>query len=587
MITPTVSPSYDVLILGSGISGSTLCLPLSQRGLRVLVIDEKKHPRFAIGEAMVPTTSNGFERLAREYDIPELGAMFKYSGLKTAGCAGFPKQQFFYGIHRPGEELAEHEQCMMETLELPVGPDVHMYRQDVDAYLAACYPKYGVDLLEETRLVERKVDSHGIDCVLEHKGQRHASRVRLIVDASGGNSKLAQELGLKPEKPELKTNTRALFGHFADVSSLEETVGRPNPAFRLSRDAGTVHHCFEGGWMWVIPFDNGLTSLGVVLDCDAYPLDPSVPAEQEFDQWMRRFPTVERQLGKRQLKSRLIRSDRIQVRMTGSTGPGIVLGPNTLGFVDPLFSTGFNLVQAYAQRFVPRVVEMLADPNYNPTTSLTVLEPVGDALFAELELVDCVVDAVIKSFRNYDVFKQAWRTWAMTSVLQFHLRLGSDTTRCGGTSLIYGAGVPEWNALLHDVHALVTSQDSDEVIARKLKQRLDGVPQAFNPAYMNYAIGSPRACVGRSVDRNHLDFWRLSLLKMPGVAGQLDLKKIVQFIAESEWETLKLPLAVAWSRWVGTPYHRQVESIQAQFIDQRHPKESRFPPRDWRMDSVG
>ena len=45
---------YDVIILGSGIGGSTLAAILARDGFRVLMIEKARHPRFALGESTLP-----------------------------------------------------------------------------------------------------------------------------------------------------------------------------------------------------------------------------------------------------------------------------------------------------------------------------------------------------------------------------------------------------------------------------------------------------------------------------------------------------------------------------------------------------
>ncbi|WP_366914206.1 NAD(P)-binding protein [Mastigocoleus sp. MO_188.B34] len=48
---------YDVVIISSGIAGSTLGAILARHGLKVIIFEAKSHPRFAIGESMILETS--------------------------------------------------------------------------------------------------------------------------------------------------------------------------------------------------------------------------------------------------------------------------------------------------------------------------------------------------------------------------------------------------------------------------------------------------------------------------------------------------------------------------------------------------
>ena len=61
------SPAYDVAILGTGIGGSILGCILAKNGLRVVMLEQQEHPRFAIGESTVPETTLLFRVLAARY----------------------------------------------------------------------------------------------------------------------------------------------------------------------------------------------------------------------------------------------------------------------------------------------------------------------------------------------------------------------------------------------------------------------------------------------------------------------------------------------------------------------------------------
>ena len=71
---------------------------------------------------------------------------------------------------------------------------------------------------------------------------------------------MASKLGLrtKDEDIPLKCNTRVLYAHFdrKSFTPLSELLG-PNKDLPLRMGAGSGHHCFDGGWLWEIPFDDG------------------------------------------------------------------------------------------------------------------------------------------------------------------------------------------------------------------------------------------------------------------------------------------------------------------------------------------
>ena len=63
---------YDVAIIGSGIAGTMLGAILAKQKLNVVIIDAGTHPRFAVGESMVPESAVLLKILARQNNIPEL-----------------------------------------------------------------------------------------------------------------------------------------------------------------------------------------------------------------------------------------------------------------------------------------------------------------------------------------------------------------------------------------------------------------------------------------------------------------------------------------------------------------------------------
>ncbi len=64
-----------------------------------------------------------------------------------------------------------------------------------------------------------------------------------------------------------------------------------NNPLPISYHKGTLHHCFERGWFWVIPFNNNplstnpLISVGLTIDPRRYP-KPDMSAEQEFNEFL-------------------------------------------------------------------------------------------------------------------------------------------------------------------------------------------------------------------------------------------------------------------------------------------------------------
>jgi len=518
--------THDILIVGSGIAGSALAITLRRAGLSVCVVERDTHPRFAIGESTVPSTTLGFDHLARTYGIPEFLEICHYTGLKKLGLTGFPKQHFYFAHHTEGVPLRSHEELMYETLELPFGPDVHMLRADVDAYLVSRFPSYGVEYHERTDVRDFRRDGDGVVLSVEGPAGARELRGRLVVDASGHASFFAKKYAMRDPEPRLKTTTRSIFGHFKNVPTLDDVIGSHNPAFRFRRHGGTQHHCFDGGWIWIIPFDNGTCSVGVVLDPRKHPLDESVPPEEEMRRIFARFPTVLAHLGKIEPVRKLTRTGRVQFTSRTIIGDGFILTPHAAGFIDALYSTGITLTQSFISRFTPAAVRALR----KPVIDMEEFRPVERAFMLEVQTIDMVVSGSMASWSHFDTWKQFWRVFGFATILQYTARMVGDHARADGCTLMFGAAIEAWRDRVRRLQEVVLSQPrGDETTARKLKAILDEWPHPHNHA--NYEIGSPAACLCYIADTPYYSKWlRWFVHTHPAVVGDRSRRRLAGWV---------------------------------------------------------
>lgn len=95
----------DVVILGTGLSGTVLASILARNGVRVIMLDKATHPRFAIGESTITSTTLLFELLALRYDVPELNHLTNISAVSEhVQASSGVKLNFGFAYHNEGEE---------------------------------------------------------------------------------------------------------------------------------------------------------------------------------------------------------------------------------------------------------------------------------------------------------------------------------------------------------------------------------------------------------------------------------------------------------------------------------------------------
>src|SRR5260221_369367 len=108
-------------------------------------------------------------------------------------------------------------------------------------------------------------------------------------------------------------------------------------------DDAALHHVFEGGWIWVLRFNNGITSAGVAATQRLASELNFAEGEPAWHRLIDRLPMVKEQFAAAEIQLPFIHAPRLSFRGGQVTGPGWVLLPSAAGLVDPLLSTGFPL----------------------------------------------------------------------------------------------------------------------------------------------------------------------------------------------------------------------------------------------------
>ncbi|QCX82458.1 ubiquinone biosynthesis hydroxylase family protein (plasmid) [Streptomyces sp. YIM 121038] len=360
---------HDVAIVGGGIGGSLLGAVLARNGVDVALIEATPHPRFAIGESTIPEASSLMRVLAARYGVPELAYLGSYADLQRIVPAAGVKRNFSYVLHHDDEPAQGRETVQAATLPPPFGPDMHYLRQDVDAYLYALAIRYGAVPRSGLLVKEADFASDSVTLQAENGGWVTA---RYVVDAGGRNALIPRQLGLQDPEPRFLTRTRSLFTHMTGVLPWD-TVGPPRTEHGMPFPfhQGTLHHVFDGGWMWVIPFDNhrmsasSLCSVGINLDIDKYPHDPELLPENEFRQIVGRFPSVKAQLAQARAVRPYMATPRNQFSAQHIVGDRYCLLPHAAEFVDPLNSTGLAVTASCVNALAHRLIEASRDGDFS------------------------------------------------------------------------------------------------------------------------------------------------------------------------------------------------------------------------------
>ena len=361
---------FDVVIAGSGMAGSILARVLGRLGLRVALVERGSHPRFALGESSTPLAGFVLERLAARYDLPDLHQLATW-GRWTAALPHLRrglKRGFTFYRHRPGRPF-ENSEANEARLLVAASPsdaiaDTQWLRSDVDQHLWERAGDEGVELLERTELTGLTFRPTGVE--LEGRRLGPASRprtlrlrARKVIDATGPAGFLAQALSIPAVKESFEPETSLVFGHLTDLGDFVEIARQAGATMEpgpYPDEKAAVHHLLDEGWLYVLPFDHGVASVGLVLRRGDI-LDEE-PADDVFRRVVGRYPTLAAQFRSARATTALRLRLRLPFRRQRSAGPDWALLPHAFAFADPMFSTGM----AWSLYAVERLASRLATP---------------------------------------------------------------------------------------------------------------------------------------------------------------------------------------------------------------------------------
>jgi len=312
---PDLGPARcDVLVIGGGPAGSTISSLLADRGWRVTLLEKDHHPRFHIGESLLPMNLPILERLGVLQQVREIG-MFK-PGIEICSNREAGKTQFFY-FDKSLEGTCKHA--------------FQVRRSEFDHLLLKNSAKQGVEIHEGVRVTEVafRQDATSTVRALDADGQERQWEADFVVDASGRNAFLSTRLGLK-EKNE-NHNSAAVFGHFKGAVR------------RTGRDEGNIGlFWFEHGWFWLIPLRDGVTSVGAVCWPD-YLKTRSGSLDSFLWDTIRLCPAIHERMKEAELIGQATATGNYSYGSRRMWGQGYLLVGDAYAFIDPVFSTGVYL----------------------------------------------------------------------------------------------------------------------------------------------------------------------------------------------------------------------------------------------------
>ncbi len=444
---------FDITVIGSGFGGSLLSMIARRMGLSVLLLEKGEHPRFAIGESTSPLANLMLEQLALRYDLPAILPLTTFGAWKRAyphiGCG--LKRGFTYFHHRKGVayEVASDRgnQLMVAASPNDRVADTHWLRADVDQFLMLQAVKAGADYRDNVNLEAPQWHEEGTTTLRgAQRGVAFNATTKLVVDATGPRSFLSKALSIPESGFADYLATRGLYTHFTGVRRCESLPGFRSPGMApYPMDDAALHHVFEGGWMWVLRFGNGITSAGVAITAALADEIGLIDGEPAWKRFLARYPAVAEQFVDATPTRPFVYAPRLTYRASRAAGRGWALLPSAAAFVDPLFSTGIPLTLSGIERLCD-----VLEGSWDCTTMEANLKEYGNTTLREADSTADFIGACYAAMPNFPIF---------TALSMFYFAASSYSEmarRLDRTALTHGflnAGHPQFGAALRDCTA--------------------------------------------------------------------------------------------------------------------------------------
>ena len=412
----------DVAVIGAGFAGSILAAALAKSGLRVALIDRTHHPRFAIGESSTPLADMILRRLAQNHELPYLEALSTWSRWQSQ----FPeiacgrKRGFSYYQHHRDQAFSEQTLGQNSLLVAASAnndvADTHWYREEVDQFLFGQAVNLGVMELIGHEIVQiDKANSGTFTLRSMHQTGEATLDSDWIVDASGAASVSARLRDTTDLTPTLRTQTRTAYGHYRAVGSWSQKLNElgQNTGFNpFDSDDAAQHHLLENGWLWMLRFNNGITSVGrtewigpELLFPAEYGNRSDIPKPQSLPHDFHHYPSLAELMATASLiapPQGVQSTGRLQRLVAPVLSQRHLMLPTAAMTLDPLHSTGIS----HALAGVDRILNIIMSEQ-NGTEQKQAVEQYENSFFKESKVLDELVSTAYLVMADFERFTAA------------------------------------------------------------------------------------------------------------------------------------------------------------------------------------
>ena len=323
---------FDVLVIGGGPAGSTVASLLREADWSVAILEKERFPRFHIGESLLPCNMPLFERLGVMEKLREIGVV------KAGVDFTLPHEDRYASLD------------FSRAMEPTPPTAFQVRRSQFDQILLDNAASKGAHVFSGVRVTSVAFNANQPARITAKakNGESNTWTAGFLVDASGRDTLLGRLLALKDRHP--THNSAAVYAHFEGVPR------------RQDRDAGNISvYWFEHGWIWMIPLDGGIMSIGAVAQ-PSYFQNRDESSEQILLKSLALSPPAFNRLGNARMVMPASATGNYSYMCRSMYGNGYLMVGDAFAFVDPVFSSGVYLAMQSAVSGSEAIDAWLRDP---------------------------------------------------------------------------------------------------------------------------------------------------------------------------------------------------------------------------------
>ena len=341
------NPDFQVGIIGGGPAGSSMAAYLAKAGVTCVVFERELFPRPHVGESLVPSSGRVFKDLDL---LPKMEAAkfpHKYGAAWTAASSKGTYNTDWHDLNDwkdpengSNGDLAPdtHAEFRFEERKQEGVDRIYTYHVDrgkFDLMLLQHAQQLGATVYEGVRVT--RVDFEPKEPVIYFKmGQKEMGvSVKLVIDASGRNTFLGNQLKLKIQDP--------VFDQYAIHTWFDQYDRRIFAKGDSQGDYIFIHFLpVSNTWVWQIPITDSVTSIGVVTQKKNF-AKAREEREKFFWDTLQSRPELYEGLRKAMQVNPLRDEGDYSYAMKQICGDRFILLGDAGRFVDPIFSTGVSI----------------------------------------------------------------------------------------------------------------------------------------------------------------------------------------------------------------------------------------------------